>query len=61
MAAVSDGFMLFGTEFPETAKAHMGFVQAASAESALDDKTRHPAYLAVLAAAATAIQGEPDE
>jgi hypothetical protein len=33
-ATVSNGFMLFGTEFPETAKAHMGFVQAVGAEFA---------------------------
>ncbi|MDR3070225.1 MAG: carboxymuconolactone decarboxylase family protein [Propionibacteriaceae bacterium] len=50
-ATVSNGFMLFGQQFPETAKAHMGFVQTAGIESALDEKTRHLAYLAVLSAA----------
>jgi alkylhydroperoxidase/carboxymuconolactone decarboxylase family protein YurZ len=48
---VSNGFMLFGEQFPKTAAAHMAFVQAKAAESTLDAKTNHLAYLAVLSAA----------
>jgi alkylhydroperoxidase/carboxymuconolactone decarboxylase family protein YurZ len=48
---VSNGFMLFGQQFPQTAQAHMAFVQAKAEESALDAKTNHLAYLAVLSAA----------
>ncbi|MDR1430544.1 MAG: carboxymuconolactone decarboxylase family protein [Propionibacteriaceae bacterium] len=48
---VSNGFMLFGQQFPKTAAAHMSFVQAKAGESALDTKTNHLAYLAVLSAA----------
>lgn len=48
---VTDGFMLLGQEFPGTAAAHMAFVQAKAEESALDPKTTHLAYLAVLSAA----------
>ncbi|WP_028708393.1 carboxymuconolactone decarboxylase family protein [Propionicicella superfundia] len=48
--SVSNGFLLFGEQFPQTAQAHMAFVQAEAQESALDEKTGHLAYLAVLAA-----------
>ena len=48
--AVSNGFMTFGQEAPETATAFGGLVDALGAESALDEKTQHLAYLAVLAA-----------
>jgi len=50
-ASVSNGFALFAQEWPKTAQAHMAFVQAKAAESALDAKTNHLAYLAVLSAA----------
>jgi len=53
-ATVSNGFLLFGQQFPATAKAHMAFVQAKAEESSLDEKTSHLAYLAVLAAAGLA-------
>jgi hypothetical protein len=33
---VSNGFMLFGQQFPQTAAAHMAFVQAKAGESALE-------------------------
>lgn len=49
-ANVSEGFMTFGRRHPVTAKAHMRFVQAAADESALDERTRHLAYLSVLCA-----------
>jgi AhpD family alkylhydroperoxidase len=45
---VSNGFALFTRQFPKTAEAHMGFVQTKAAESALDPKTNHLAYIAVL-------------
>jgi alkylhydroperoxidase/carboxymuconolactone decarboxylase family protein YurZ len=48
---VSNGFTAFGQQFPQTAQAHMAFVQAKAEESALDAKTNHLAYLAVLSAA----------
>lgn len=47
---VSTGFMQFGQQFPKTAAAHMAFVEAKAEESALDRKTIHLAYLAVLCA-----------
>jgi alkylhydroperoxidase/carboxymuconolactone decarboxylase family protein YurZ len=46
-----DGFALFAANMPKTAQAHMAFVRAKADESALDAKTNHLAYLAVLAAA----------
>jgi alkylhydroperoxidase/carboxymuconolactone decarboxylase family protein YurZ len=48
---MSNGFMLFGQQFPKTAAAHLAFVQTKAEESALDPKTNHLAYLAVLSAA----------
>lgn len=48
---VSAGFMQFSQRFPQTAKAHMAFVRAKAIESALDSKTNHLAYVAVLCAA----------
>lgn len=48
--AVSNGFMAFGQEAPETARAFGDLVDALAGESALDEKTRHLAYLALLAA-----------
>ena len=48
---VSAGFMQFSQQFPLTAEAHMAFVNAKAAESALDSKTNHLAYVAVLCAA----------
>lgn len=48
--SVSTGFEAFGRLAPGTAGAFGGFVQALAAESALDERTRHLAYLAVLAA-----------
>ena len=48
---VSSGFALFAQNMPKTAQAHMAFVRAKAEESALDEKTSHLAYLAVLAAA----------
>ncbi|MDR1078293.1 MAG: carboxymuconolactone decarboxylase family protein [Propionibacteriaceae bacterium] len=48
---VSNGFALFGQQFPQTAAAHMAFLRAKAEESALDPKTDHLAYLAVLSAA----------
>jgi 4-carboxymuconolactone decarboxylase len=48
--SVSNGFMVFGQEAPQTSRAFGGLVEALAAESALDDKTQHLAYLAVLAA-----------
>jgi len=50
-APVSSGFSLFAQNLPQTAQAHMAFVRTKAEESALDDKTNHLAYLAVLAAA----------
>ncbi|MDR1264309.1 MAG: carboxymuconolactone decarboxylase family protein [Propionibacteriaceae bacterium] len=47
---MSQGFRLFGQQFPQTAAAHMAFVQTKAEESALDPKTNHLAYLAVLSA-----------
>lgn len=47
---VSRGFELFGQEAPRTAAAFGGLVETLAAESALDEKTRHLAYVAVLAA-----------
>jgi alkylhydroperoxidase/carboxymuconolactone decarboxylase family protein YurZ len=46
----SNAFLRFGQEAPATAAAHQAFVEARAQESALDPKTRHLAYLAVLAA-----------
>lgn len=50
-ASMSDGFTLFTKQFPQTAQAHMEFVRAKAAESALDAKTTHLAYIGVLCAA----------
>lgn len=50
-APVGDGFALFSHHMPKTAQAHMAFVRTKVEESALDEKTNHLAYLAVLAAA----------
>ena len=50
-APVSSGFDLFAANMPKTAQAHMAFVKTKAEESALDAKTNHLAYLAVLAAA----------
>lgn len=50
-ATVSNGFALFSRDWPKTAQAHRAFVQAKAAETALDAKTSHLAYLAVLSAA----------
>jgi alkylhydroperoxidase/carboxymuconolactone decarboxylase family protein YurZ len=47
---MSNAFQLFMTEAPEFARAWGSTVQALSQASALDDKTRELAYLAVLAA-----------
>jgi 4-carboxymuconolactone decarboxylase len=43
--------MAFGQDHPKTAQAQMGMVDALAFESALDEKTRQLAYLAVLCAA----------
>lgn len=48
---MSSGFDLFVRDMPRTAQAHMAFVRTKADESALDAKTNHLAYLAVLAAA----------
>lgn len=48
--SVSTGFAAFGALAPATAGAFGGFVQAVATESALDERTRHLAYVAVLAA-----------
>ena len=48
---MSNGFDLFAQNMPKTAAAHMAFLQTKAEESALDEKTNHLAYLAVLAAA----------
>ena len=50
-APVGDGFALFAAKMPRTAQAHMTFVRTKADESALDAKTNHLAYLAVLSAA----------
>lgn len=47
---VSPAFQLFLEAAPDTARAWMGCVQALSQANALEPKTRHLAYLAVLAA-----------
>ena len=47
---VSQAFQTFRTEAPAHAKAWMNLVSDLSAASALEPKTRHLAYLAVLAA-----------
>jgi alkylhydroperoxidase/carboxymuconolactone decarboxylase family protein YurZ len=47
---VSDAFKLFMSDAPEFSQAWGSAVQALSRASALDDKTRELAYLAVLAA-----------
>ncbi|MBK6777207.1 MAG: carboxymuconolactone decarboxylase family protein [Flavobacteriales bacterium] len=47
---ISNAFQLFFTEAPAHAKAWMGAVQGLDTASALDKKTGHLAYLAVLAA-----------
>ncbi|MCB9497438.1 MAG: carboxymuconolactone decarboxylase family protein [Fibrobacteria bacterium] len=47
---VSDAFQLFFTEAPAHAKAWMEAVQSLNRASALDPKTGHLAYLAVLSA-----------
>jgi alkylhydroperoxidase/carboxymuconolactone decarboxylase family protein YurZ len=47
---VSAAFEAFGRETPEHARAWMEATQALAAASALDEKTQHLAYLAVLAA-----------
>jgi alkylhydroperoxidase/carboxymuconolactone decarboxylase family protein YurZ len=46
---VSNAFKLFMSEAPEFAKAWGSAIQALAKASALDDKTRELAYLAVLA------------
>jgi alkylhydroperoxidase/carboxymuconolactone decarboxylase family protein YurZ len=48
--AVSAAFEAFGRETPAHARAWMQATEALAAASALDDKTQHLAYLAVLAA-----------
>lgn len=47
---VSQAFQTFFAEAPAHAKAWMGAVEALRGASALDEKTSHLAYLAVLAA-----------
>ena len=47
---VSTAFQAFLSEAPEHAKAWMGAAEGLEAASALEPKTRHLAYLAVLAA-----------
>jgi AhpD family alkylhydroperoxidase len=47
---VSTAFQAFLSEAPDHAKAWMGAAEGLEAASALDPKTRHLAYLAVLAA-----------
>jgi alkylhydroperoxidase/carboxymuconolactone decarboxylase family protein YurZ len=47
---ISKAFQTFMTEAPEHAQAWGGMVQGMAGASALDDKTRELAYLAVLAA-----------
>ncbi|MCL2483304.1 MAG: carboxymuconolactone decarboxylase family protein [Propionibacteriaceae bacterium] len=47
---MSTGFDQFVHDLPRTAQAHMAFVKEKADESALDGKTNHLAYLAVLAA-----------
>lgn len=44
------GFLAFHAEAPDVAAAHLAFVQAHAAATALDEKTEELAYLAVLAA-----------
>lgn len=48
--AVSPAFELFLQAAPDVARAWMGCVQALGQANALEPKTRHLAYLAVLAA-----------
>jgi alkylhydroperoxidase/carboxymuconolactone decarboxylase family protein YurZ len=48
--SVSNAFQMFMTEAPEHAKAWMAAVRGLDNASALDNKTEHLAYLAVLAA-----------
>lgn len=48
--AISDAFQIFLRETPDHAKAWMATAQALGQASALDAKTSHLAYLAVLAA-----------
>jgi AhpD family alkylhydroperoxidase len=50
MKLVSESFRAFRDEAPEHAEAWMSAVQGLDRASALDDKTKHLAYLAVLAA-----------
>ena len=50
MKLVSAAFKAFREEAPEHAEAWMSVVQGLDRASALDDKTKHLAYLAVLAA-----------
>jgi len=50
MRLVSEAFKAFRHEAPEHAEAWMSAVQGLDRASALDDKTKHLAYLAVLAA-----------
>lgn len=47
---ISEAFQLFSSEAPEHAKAWMAAAHALGQASALDPKTGHLAYLAVLAA-----------
>lgn len=47
---ISPAFQLFGSETPEFSKAWMAMTDGIANVSALDPKTRHLAYLAVLAA-----------
>lgn len=50
MPGVSDAFRTFLAETPAHGRAWMGAVDGLGAASALDPRTRHLAYLAVLAA-----------
>lgn len=49
-SGVSAAFEAFGRETPDHARAWMEATEALGAASALDDKTQHLAYIAVLAA-----------
>lgn len=50
MKLVSEAFRVFREEAPDHAEAWMSAVRGLDRASALDDKTKHLAYLAVLAA-----------
>lgn len=49
-SAVSEGFAAFLSQTPDHARSWLGAVEGLGAASALDDKTKALAYLAVLAA-----------